>query len=290
MRDINQFIEHIVRDKLNVNEPFTYSFLSGGCINSAIKLTAAGMNYFLKWNDLDLYPKMFEKEAVGIDLLRKTGTVKMPEVLSVGDYEDQAYLLLEWLDSAPRSRDYWNILAEDLAQLHQNSHSEFGLDEYNYIGSLEQFNTNYSSWSEFFIVNRLQPMIALARNKGELQSSTQKKIESLFPKLDNYFPEEAPALIHGDLWSGNLMTGPDGKPWLIDPAVYYGHREMELALTTLFGGFSEEFYEHYNEVFPLEKDFGERIDLYNLYPLLVHLNLFGSSYLYNIQLTIKKYI
>ena len=142
---------------------------------------------------------------------------------------------------------------------------------------------------EFFIEGRLEKQIALAKNSGAIDSATVQQFNRLYNKLPEIIPEEKPSLIHGDLWNGNFMTGADGKAWLIDPAVYYGHREMDLAMTKLFGGFSTDFYESYNETFPLQKGFNNRVDIHNLYPLLVHVNLFGGGYLHEVKNILSRF-
>jgi fructosamine-3-kinase len=157
------------------------------------------------------------------------------------------------------------------------------------MGSLPQSNEESDSWSSFFIKRRLQPQVQPAQNAGLLDSKSVKAFELLYKNLQDLLPEQEPALLHGDLWSGNLITNSDGGPCLIDPAVYYGNREVDLAMTRLFGGFSQEFYDAYHEAFPLPPNDFDRVDLYNLYPLLVHLNLFGSSYLPGIKATLRRF-
>jgi fructosamine-3-kinase len=173
---------------------------------------------------------------------------------------------------------YWIELGRGLANIHKNRSPTFGLNHDNYIGSLKQSNSPTNSWIHFFIHSRINSQLKLAIDKGQLNSSHQQKFEILFKELPNLLPNEKPALLHGDLWSGNVIVDHHGNAVLIDPAVYYGHREMDLAFTRLFGGFNSEFYHSYFETFPLEPGFDNRVDIYNLYPLLVHVNLFGGSY------------
>ncbi|MBK5285164.1 MAG: fructosamine kinase family protein [Bacteroidia bacterium] len=152
-----------------------------------------------------------------------------------------------------------------------------------------QSNSQKRTWAEFFISERLEKQIAFAKDLGVIDNSTIQQFNNLYKRLPELIPEEAPSLLHGDLWNGNFMTGNDGKAWLIDPAIYYGHREMDLAMTKLFGGFSEEFYSSYIESFPLQKGFTERIDIHNLYPLLVHVNLFGGGYLIEVKNILSRF-
>lgn len=261
--------------------------LEGGCISNAIKLTAKNKSYFLKWKNGSL--DMFEKEFFGLRLLEKLGKLKIPETYCVGELDEKGYLLMEYIDQGPANRAYWERLGNGLAQLHKITNTDYGLGHDNYIGSLCQHNRQGKTWSEFFINQRLIPQIELAHSKGLIDSRTLKLFETIYLKIPQLIPEEKPALLHGDLWSGNIHCGPNSEPYLIDPAVYYGHREAELAFTKLFSGFDYLFYENYENSFPLTLGHQSRTDLFNLYPLLVHLNLFGSSYLSSILSTLKNY-
>ena len=175
-------------------------------------------------------------------------------------------------------------MGQRLASLHRCSSEFFGLDDDNYIGSLRQYNHPNSNWINFFIEQRLEVQVKLAINKWRCcPHGGQKKFESLYAKLPSLIASEKPSLVHGDLWSGNLITDDKGEPCLIDPAVYFGNREADLAMTRLFGGFNDEFYSAYEESFPLPQGSEKRIDLYNLYPLLVHVNLFGGSYVHSVE-------
>jgi protein-ribulosamine 3-kinase len=268
-------------------EILAVNFKSGGCINNAVQVITQDKNYFLKWNEsesLDLF--LSEKE--GIELLRKTEALKVPEVLGYGEIDHKVYLILEYLESNPRQTDYWQKLGQGIAQLHANSEKKFGLAKDNYIGRLVQKNEFRNNWLDFFIDCRLEPQLGLAIYNRRVDAAWAQRFRQIYPSLYDFFPAETASLLHGDLWSGNVITGPDGAAWVLDPAVYYGHREAEIAFTHLFGGFDNEFYRAYEESFPMEPGFSERIPVYNLYPLLVHLNLFGESYLGAIESIIKK--
>lgn len=265
-------------------------FVSGGSINIAYELQTANNRYFLKVNHKVLYPGMFAAEAKGLALLTQTHTVKVPVIVLQGDAANESFLLLEWVDAKRGSVQATQALGAQLAQMHRNTAAEFGLDHDNYIGSLPQSNRKHNKWSDFFIQERLQPMVSLAADKRLLEYADAGNFEKLYAKLPELFDEEAPALLHGDLWSGNYLTTPANEPYLIDPAVYYGHREVDIAMTTLFGGFSNEFYMSYDEAFPLAKGWQQRTDLWNLYPLLVHLNLFGAGYLGQVRDALKAYL
>jgi len=265
-------------------------FVSGGSINIAYELQTAGGKYFLKVNHKALYPGMFAAEAEGLKLLAQTKAVKVPVIVLQGDAGNESFLLLEWVDAKRGSVQATQNLGAQLAQIHGNTADQFGLDHDNYIGSLPQSNRKHDKWSDFFIQERLQPMVSLAADKRLLEYADAGNFEKLYSKLPGLFDEEAPALLHGDLWSGNYLTTPADEPYLIDPAVYYGHREVDLAMTALFGGFSNEFYIDYNQAFPLAEGWQQRTDLWNLYPLLVHLNLFGAGYLDRVRDAVKNYL
>lgn len=256
----------------------TFSFCSGGCINNGGKLVTSKGDYFLKWNDREKFPKMFEAEASGLKLLARPEVIRIPEVILSGEADHWQFLLLEFIDEKGKSSSYWQNLGTQLAELHRNTSDHFGLDHNNYIGSLRQINTPARNWIDFFAEQRLEVQIKLAVDNKKTGSEIARLFESLRKKLSDLLPVEKPSLLHGDLWSGNLITDSKGEPCLIDPAVYYGHREAELAFTTLFGGFSTNFYESYESNFPLIPGYKDRFDIYNLYPLMVHVNLFGGGY------------
>jgi protein-ribulosamine 3-kinase len=254
-----------------------YSRAGGGCINECAIIRTHEGSLFIKWNAVDVFPGMLEAESAGLQILRQTSTLTIPEVVKVGSTENYQYLLLEFIESTTKKKNYWQEFGEGLARLHQNSASYYGLDHNNYIGSLPQHNTPLKFWPEFFARYRVEDQVRVATQKN-LLSIPATRLSKFIDKLPSLLVEEKPALIHGDLWSGNLMTGNDGAPVLIDPAVYYGNRECDIAMTQLFGGFDERFIDFYNEVAPLVTGWRERLPLYNVYPILVHINLFGKSY------------
>lgn len=263
--------------------------ISAGNMNQAVCLETAEGNYFLKTNHLE-ESDVFLKEKQGLKLLRNNTSLHIPAVINWGRVEDTNYLLLEWVPSGTPGKVYWQNLAEGLAELHMATQEVFGLDASNYISILPQNNTLTTNWETFYIQERLEPMLQRAYFHQVIDEAFMKKFRELYPKIAGIFPKEKPSLLHGDLWSGNVLVNASGSPSLIDPAIYYGHREMDIAFSKLFGGFKPSFYEYYREVFPLEPGFDERKDLYNLYPLLVHLNLFGTGYLAGIKRTINRYI
>ena len=263
--------------------------VSGGCINRCYQLETSSGNYFLKYNDATLYPEMFASEAKGLKLLAAADAIDVPAVISCGEEGSFSFLILEWIESGRREKNFWADFGMRLAQMHRCTAEKSGLDHDNYIGSLPQSNRESNNWIDFFIHERLEPQLKLARDSGLIASPDEKSFEKLISKLPQLIPVEKPALLHGDLWNGNFLVNPKGKASLIDPAVYYGHREMDLAMTKLFGGFDSEFYSAYNEVFPLEKGFESRTDIHNLYPLLVHVNLFGGGYVEQVKEILNRF-
>ena len=249
--------------------------LSGGDINEAYAGTLAdGRAIFVKTNRRPP-PGMFPAEARGLGWLGQPGALRVPAVAAV----DESFLALELLRSTPRSASFDEELGRGLATLHRAGAPEFGLDHDNFIGRLPQSNRPASDWSTFYRRERLEPQLRRALDAHVAPASLGRRLDSLFARLDALVgPPEPPARLHGDLWSGNLMGDERGAPCLIDPAVYGGHREIDLAMMRLFGGFGPRVFAAYAESYPLAPGHEERVPLYQLYPLLVHVNLFGGSY------------
>ncbi|MFC0319265.1 MULTISPECIES: fructosamine kinase family protein [Olivibacter] len=263
--------------------------VSGGDIHRSYQIQGHRESFFIKINDADTLPNIFVLEREGLKLLKRVGGAVVPELLIAGQFNRDAFLLMPWIEKGDNSKNAQANLGRMLAFVHKNSHDYFGLEYDNYLGSLPQYNRPHISWSDFFIEERLKKQLERSESKGLIDKILHHKFEQLFQRLPSLFPTEPPALLHGDLWNGNYMVNQAGVPFLIDPAVYYGHREMDLALTQLFGGFDQVFYDAYQEVFPLEKDWKKRIDLWNLYILLFHANVFGGSYLKQVAHIIDKY-
>ena len=272
----------------------------GGDTNEAYRLSLSdGSVVFMKCNTLKKLP-FFEAEAKGLEALHKTGTIGVPKMLGIGADREQgiSFLLMEYLEAAPRVSGYWEVFGRELAELHRADCYEFavaernlpfGFEADNYIGASLQINTRKDSWVTFFRECRLLPQFKMA--EVYFDSNMRRQCTKLLDHLDAYLTEPAfPSLLHGDLWSGNSVCGPDGKAWILDPAVYVGHYEAELAMTELFGGNPDAFYSAYHEVTPIDSGYRDRRDLYNLYHLLNHLNLFGGSYLGSVQRIMNRYI
>ncbi|MCR4579129.1 MAG: fructosamine kinase family protein [Treponema sp.] len=296
--------------------------LSGGDINKAYGLTLnTGDHIFMKANS-KANVDFFRAEAAGLSAIEATGAIKTPDILATGtdDGEDVGYsfLLLKFIKSAKPRSDYWETFARELAALHQadtkkimeiegtgnknapaatatsapvpaQSSGKFGFFQNNFIGARAQDNTKSDSWISFFRDHRLAPQFKAADSYFTPQDRSQ--ITKLLDHLEDFLIEpEKPSLLHGDLWSGNVMCGPEGKAMLIDPASYIGHAEADLAMTELFGGFPETFYQAYREANPLQDGYENRRDLYNLYQLLNHLNLFGPTYLGPVLSIVDEYV
>ena len=210
-------------------------------------------------------------------------------VIDCFEEEDTQILLLEWVTPGERTDAFWKRFGESLAALHTLSSDEFGWHENNYMGSVPQSNHPHKTWTEFFTQERVAPMIRRCFEQRLLSKPHLKQFQNLEWRLNEIFEEEGPSLLHGDLWSGNFICNGQSQPVLIDPAVYYGHRSTDLAMTTLFGGFRQPFYEAYNHCFPLPYNYKEQWAVCNLYPLLIHLYLFGSGYLSQIEETLKRF-
>lgn len=263
--------------------------ISGGDINEARLVETERGKYFLKMNCGANAAAMLNTEAKGLEVLRTAGKIYIPKVYQVGMLEQTAFLLLEYIEPSRPSASAWENFGRQVAQLHHQSNPTFGLDHDNFIGSLPQSNQSHDSWTSFYIDQRLQPQIDLAIQQQAIDTPTVQSFELLFKKLDQLCPQEPPALTHGDLWNGNFLMDSSGTAVLIDPAVSFAHREMDLAMTQLFGGFAAPFYQAYQEVYPLQAGFAERVNIYQLYYLLVHVNIFGGSYLRSVQQILQRY-
>lgn len=268
--------------------------LSGGDINKAYALTLnTGDKIFMKANAKS-NAAFFTAEAAGLTAIAATKAISTPKIICTGtdDGEDVGYsfLLLEYIKSSGKIKTYWETFARELAAMHKaDVGKEFGFSQDNFIGARPQQNTPAGSWISFFRDQRLAPQFKAA--DSYFTPADRTKITKLLDNLDRFLIEpEQPSLLHGDLWSGNVMCGNEGKAMLIDPACYVGHREADLAMTELFGGFPQTFYAAYKEAFPLQPGYEERRDLYNLYQLLNHLNLFGPTYLEPVLAITSEYV
>ena len=281
-------IENCINAHFQSQSIFTWQNVSGGSINNTFKVSTKRQTFFVKTNSKTIFKNGFKEEVLGLKFLKNHNTL-VPKKIVEGTFNNSIYLVLEWVERKEPTSKFWKNFAFQLANLHQHKGKQFGLNYSNYMGQLLQKNTFSSDFTDFFVENRLKPQVKLAYNANLLKKKQILQFENLYKHLSGIFPNEKPCAVHGDLWSGNYICGVNEKAIFIDPAVYYGHREVDLAMSLLFGGFSTEFYQNYQQFFPLKKGFDKRKDLYNLYPLLIHLNLFGNSYLKSIESIITKF-
>ena len=267
-----------------------FGSVGGGCINETYRISFNNKQFFCKINSASNFPHLFEKEALGLKLIARQNIIRVPEVIDYFEIDQYQLLLLEWIDEGERTDDFWKIFGEHLADLHQVSNKFFGLNEDNFMGSVRQSNKPADNWIDFFVRERLQPLIDECLFKKLLSAKHQSQFEELYQQLPSIFgKQQTPALLHGDLWSGNFMCNGTSEPVLIDPAVYFGHPSVDMAMTTLFGGFTSDFYEAYNYHAPLPPNYKEQWPVCNLYPLLIHLILFGTSYRSQIETIVNRY-
>lgn len=257
--------------------PTTWRRVSGGDVSDAFDTTLGdGRRVFVKTHASP--PEgFFMTEAAGLDWLRETGAVRIPEVLAVG--EDPAFLVLGWIDEGDPGPDTEATLGRSLAALHRTGAPSFGREDRRTTGSRGLPNDPCDTWVEFYATRRLIPLARMARDEGALEASTVRAIDRVVDRLDDLGGDpEPPARLHGDLWAGNRLVDVEGESWLIDPAAHGGHREFDLAMMRLFGGYGEACFAEYDAAHPLAEGWRERISLHQLAPLVVHAIKFGGGY------------
>jgi fructosamine-3-kinase len=266
--------------------------ISGGCISdSSIIQTSSGEKYFLKINN-HVPSDMFVKEANGLKEIEKTNSIRVPSVNLAKDN----FILMECIEASSKTKSFFKDFGIEFAKMHKYNGSCFGFYEDNYIGSTIQINIptedEKHDWKNFYFNKRLLFQFKLAEKKGYVDFGLRKCFNQLETKIHKILDtdSEKPVLLHGDLWAGNYIVDENGRACLIDPAVYYGNREADLAMTKLFGGFTKEFYYSYDEFYPLKDGYDYRENIYKLYHVLNHLNLFGSGYYQQALALIKFYL
>ncbi|MCU7850874.1 MAG: fructosamine kinase family protein [Candidatus Thiodiazotropha sp. (ex Monitilora ramsayi)] len=270
--------EHIAQVTGTPFDPLEPRHIGGGCINTAVRLMDGGRGYFVKLNSASLID-MFEAESDGLQAMSETETIRVPKSLCSGIADGQSYLVMEYIDMGHAGRDGSAKAGRQLAEMHRANWTSYGWHRDNTIGSTPQPNSPNDSWIDFWREQRLGFQLNLAERNGyggSLRRGGERLLEGFHALIDH---QPQPSLLHGDLWGGNMAYDPEGNPVIYDPAVYYGDREADLAMTELFGGFGNAFYDAYRESWPLEPGYSTRKVLYNLYHILNHLNLFGSGYL-----------
>lgn len=251
--------------------------VGGGCINQGYTITDNNRTYFVKLNQASQVD-MFAAESLGLEEMWSTKTIRVPQPICYGTADNSAYIVQEYLELGRSSgNNAWEEMGRKLAEMHKTTSDRgFGWERNNTIGSTPQINTWKSDWVEFFAEHRIGYQLKLAKRRGGQFSQGESLIKAIPELLANHHPQ--PSLVHGDLWSGNASVTAEGEPVIFDPATYYGDREVDLAMTELFGRFPASFYHGYNAVWPLDSGYELRKNLYNLYHIINHFNLFGGSY------------
>lgn len=284
MQTLSNYISDLLAEKI-----LSFRSVSGGDISSAYKVDTEKRAYFLKVNNASFALDMFRAEQKGLEAIEKTRTIAVPHVHLVDSIEGQSFLLMDLVESKrPDTYDYQR-LGTQLAQLHQCSQTDFGFLSDNFIGSLPQQNNPHSDWATFYWFERILPQLQMALKTRLIQPDIIPEEQKAIILFQNIFGDVKPSLLHGDLWGGNYLIATDGTPYLIDPAVYYGHSMVDIAMSHLFGGFGTDFYNAYHEIIPKSTHYDAQIELYQLYYLLVHLNLFGSGYYSSVASILKQY-
>lgn len=271
------------------NPVLNHTAVSGGDISQAFRFTTKSEVLFCKVQMKSVAFEMFNAESIGLNAIRKTGVIQAPEVYSCERWGEGAVLIMEYLESKRPGESELEKFGKQLAQLHQQSEEFFGWSSDNFIGSLHQANNNHTDWTSFYVAERLRPQLNLAVEQNMLSEGEVPSDERMSEVLGVLFSDLKPSLLHGDLWGGNYLISSDGTPYLIDPAVYYGHNEVDIAMSRLFGGFGSSFYKGYESIIPMDQLSDDRIRIYQLYYLLVHLNLFGRSYYSGVMNILKHY-
>ncbi|MFB8797697.1 MAG: fructosamine kinase family protein [Microcoleus sp.] len=288
---ISAHISEVTGDKFAIDNRRS---VSGGCINQGYYISSSSRTYFAKINQASQIA-MFEAEALGLQQMGETQTIRVPEPICWGTEGNSAYIVLEWMDLGGRAGDKpWEEMGRKLAAMHKYTPPSppllrgveepkstllrgcFGWDRNNTIGSTVQINNWTANWAEFWAEHRIGYQLKLAKRRGGHFPQGERLLKVIPELLAGYEPQ--PSLVHGDLWGGNAGVTPAGEPVIFDPAAYFGDREVDIAMTELFGGFSAQFYRGYNQVWPLDSGYEKRKILYNLYHILNHFNLFGGSY------------
>lgn len=273
-----------------IHSPVTsYNSVSGGDISSTYLLQTETERYFLKVNSKPFALQMFHAEQKGLQAIEDTKTIAVPHVNLVDSLEEKSFLLMDFVESKrPDSSDYYR-LGKQLAKLHQTTQTNFGFPNDNFIGSLPQSNTPHEKWAAFYWYERIFPQLKMALDNQLLRENEIPSEEKAVEVFNHVYGNVTPSLLHGDLWGGNYLIAANGTPYLIDPATYYGHSMVDMAMSKLFGGFGQSFYDAYHEIVPKTESYDAQIDLYQLYYLLVHLNLFGHGYYSSVISILKRY-
>ncbi|SFE15772.1 Fructosamine-3-kinase [Lentibacillus persicus] len=262
--------------------------VAGGSINESYFVQTGMQTYFIKYH-ANAPERFFELEAKGLNMSSETNSIAVPEVFTYSDERHNAFLVMEWVEGSP-SADTDRKLGDHIAAMHQTIGNHHGFDDDTFIGALPQKNGLFSSWLEYYRDRRLKAQLQMGIERGTMTGRRRERMEKLLENLDKWVPDKVePSYLHGDLWGGNWLSGPSGEPYVIDPSFLYGDRHFELAFTEVFGGYSSEFYQAYQDRFPLAPYYEDVKPLYQLYYLLVHLNMFGEAYGRSVDTILKRY-
>lgn len=280
-KELNTLLEDTLNQKVKIIKS-----ISGGDISNAYYVKTSEKEFMVKTHSNH---NLLKAEHLGLNKIAETNTIATPKIIDLSRVKNTSLLILGWIDTkTPTSQDF-KVLGKQLAKLHSNSSQYFGLEFNNFIGHLHQSNKVHNNWSDFYREERLSPQLELAHKNGLLSASEMPSNKHLKGKCYDYFNKCKPSLLHGDLWAGNYLISNSGKPYLIDPSVYFGHSEVDIAMSKLFGGFDSSFYSEYRKIIPKDEHTDNRIELYQLYYLLVHLNMFGRSYYSSVKIILERH-
>lgn len=271
------------------SSPLEINRLSGGQINECYVVQTNKQRYVIKYHT-KAPEQFFKKEAAGLEFIRRTNTIATPEVYTYHDKPGTSFIVMEWIDVV-KDESAEETLAEQIAAMHHTYSQYHGFTEDTYVGMLRQPNGLYPNWLEYFRDKRLSNQWEIGINNGLITAKRRERLETLLVKLDNWVPSDVPAsYLHGDLWKENWLQDKEGIPYVIDPSVLYGDRHFELAYMELFGGFSNHFFEIYADVYPYSDTYRDVKGIYQLYYLLVHLNIFGEIYGAGVDDLLERYV
>ncbi|GAA0604224.1 fructosamine kinase family protein [Virgibacillus siamensis] len=286
---MNTVIETALREAGDDTKPATVKKSHGGSINESYFVETGQQKYFIKYHP-NAPERFFELEAKGLERIKQTNSISVPDVMAYSDDKGSAYLVLEWVEGSKTAQTE-SMLGDRIARMHQAVGEQHGFSDDTFIGVLPQPNGLFNSWVEYYRDRRLAAQLKQGINQKSITGKRRDRLEKLINDLDKWIPiDAAPSYLHGDLWGGNWLVGAGGIPYVIDPSFLYGDRHFELAFTELFGGYSADFYQAYKERFPLMPDYEDVKPLYQLYYLLVHLNIFGEMYGGAVDSVLKQYV
>mgnify|MGYP001080591919 CR=1 FL=1 len=285
------FLEEVIMRALGTSLDIkTLQFISGGLVNQAVYTDTSKGKLFIKFNE-NRPAKMFDAEKQGLATIRENvPDLHVPKVIHTDKVSNRYVLVMEYLQEQYPNKQFWEKLGYGVAAMHHVTAPKAGLEYDNFNGPLAQKNTPSTNWGNFFFEHRLRAQFGLAFYNQIIPKSYLKKLEQLQIAFERLYTKAEFSLLHGDFWRGNILTGKNQQPCIFDPAVYFGHREVDLATAKLLGGFQDTFFKAYQEKYPLQHGAEERMEIYSLYPLMIQVNLYGTSYLNRIDSILKKYI